>query len=154
MPMAEAGAVATTSETPVQARAAGRRVPCATYRLQFNRSFTFADAARLVPYLHDLGISDCYASPYLKAAPGSTHGYDVIDHTALNPELGSEEDYDAFVGALQRHDLGQLLDIVPNHMGITAGKNAWWADVLENGSSSLYASFFDIDWTPVKAELA
>ena len=153
-PMAEAAAGATASETLVQARAAARRVPCATYRLQFNRSLTFADAARLVPYLHDLGVSDCYASPYLKAAPGSSHGYDVIDHSALNPELGSEEDYNAFVGELQRHGMGQLLDIVPNHMGITAGKNAWWADVLENGPSSQYAAFFDVDWTPVKAELA
>jgi (1->4)-alpha-D-glucan 1-alpha-D-glucosylmutase len=130
------------------------RIPSATYRLQFNPSFTFAQAARLVSYLHALGVSDCYASPYFKACPGSPHGYDVIDHNALNPEVGSEEDYNTFVRELQRHGMGQILDLVPNHMGIAKGKNAWWADVLENGPSSLYASCFDIDWAPVKDELA
>src|SRR2546422_8271966 len=78
------------------------RIPCATYRLQFNRSFTFADAARVVSYLHALGISDCYSSPYFKARPGSPHGYDIIDHSTLNPELGSDEDYEAFTTELQR----------------------------------------------------
>src|SRR3954470_12021245 len=94
------------------------RIPRATYRLQFNRDFTFAQAADLVPYLHALGISHCYASPYLKARPGSMHGYDIIDHNSLNPEVGSPEDFERFVGALARCEMGQILDIVPNHMGI------------------------------------
>lgn len=130
------------------------RIPLATYRLQFNRTFTFADAARLVPYLHALGVSDCYTSPYFKACPGSPHGYDVIDHSVLNPEVGSEEDYAAFTQELQQRDMGQLVDVVPNHMGIARSLNPWWVDVLENGPSSLYASCFDIDWAPVKANLA
>jgi (1->4)-alpha-D-glucan 1-alpha-D-glucosylmutase len=145
---------ASKRETLVQERNAVARIPLATYRLQFNPSFTFADAARLVFYLHTLGVSDCYASPYFKACPGSPHGYDVIDHNTLNPEVGSEEDYTAFVSELHRYGMGQILDIVPNHMGITRSQNPWWTDVLENGPSSLYASFFDIDWTPVKDELA
>ena len=129
------------------------RIPLSTYRLQFNRSFTFLDAARLIPYLHQLGITDCYASPYLKAVPGSSHGYDVIDPTVLNPEVGTEADYAVLVAALQKHGMGQLLDVVPNHMGIAASANMWWQDVLENGPSSHYATFFDIDWTPVQPEL-
>lgn len=130
-----------------------RRLPVATYRLQFNAHFTFAQAAQIVAYLYDLGISDCYASPYLKACPGSLHGYDVIDHNALNPEVGGEEQYDRFVAALQQRGMGQILDIVPNHMGIADGRNLWWVDVLENGPSSPYAAFFDIDWAPIKDEL-
>lgn len=130
-----------------------RRFPVALYRLQLNRSFTFRDAERLVPYLHGLGITDCYASPYLKARPGSLHGYDISDHNALNPEIGSEAEYNAFGQTLQRHGMGQVLDIVPNHMGIGESGNLWWMDVLENGPSSVYAPFFDIDWTPVKREL-
>ncbi len=133
--------------------ASSPRVPLSTYRLQFNASFTFLDAARLLPYLDDLGITDCYASPYLKAAPGSTHGYDVVDPTILNPEIGTEADYQVFITALLKHGMGQLLDVVPNHMGIAGSANAWWQDVLENGPSSHYATFFDIDWTPVKPEL-
>ena len=130
------------------------RIPSATYRLQFTPRFTFSDAAALIPYLHALGISDCYVSPYFQACPGSSHGYDVLDHNALNAELGGEPAYETFIDALQRHGMGQLLDIVPNHMGIAKSQNVWWADVLENGPSSLYAGCFDIDWTPVKAELA
>jgi (1->4)-alpha-D-glucan 1-alpha-D-glucosylmutase len=130
------------------------RIPLATYRLQFHRSFTFADAARIVSYLHALGVSDCYASPYFKASPGSPHGYDVIDHNALNPELGGEEEYETFVRELRRYDMGQVLDVVPNHVGIAGSRNPHWLDVLENGPSSLRAHFFDIDWNPVKAELA
>jgi (1->4)-alpha-D-glucan 1-alpha-D-glucosylmutase len=121
------------------------RVPRATYRLQFNEDFTFSDAASLVQYLAELGVGDLYASPYLKARPGSTHGYDVVDHGRLNPELGSEEDYERLVEALEERGMGQLLDIVPNHVGI-GHDNAWWLDVLENGPASVYASFFDIDW--------
>lgn len=127
-------------------------IPIATYRLQFHRDFSFRDAQRIAPYLQRLGVSHCYASPYLKARPGSRHGYDIVDHNALNPEIGSIEEYDAFVDALHRHHLGQVLDIVPNHMGI-GSDNQWWLDVLENGPASLYAAFFDIDWRPLKAEL-
>ncbi|MCA9470823.1 MAG: malto-oligosyltrehalose synthase [Nitrospirales bacterium] len=130
-----------------------RRIPVSSYRLQCHQSFTFQDAANIVPYLHDLGITDCYVSPYLKALPGSTHGYDVIDPTSLNPELGNDADYQAFFQALDHHQMGQILDVVPNHLGIDRSANPWWQDVLENGPSSRYAKFFDIDWNPVKPEL-
>jgi (1->4)-alpha-D-glucan 1-alpha-D-glucosylmutase len=130
-----------------------RRIPVATYRLQFNHWFTFADATSIVPYLHELGISDCYASPYFKARKGSLHGYDIIDHNSLNPEIGTEKEYNEFVDALKHGRMGQVLDIVPNHMGIADDGNLWWMDVLENGPSSVYANFFDIDWQPVKDEL-
>jgi (1->4)-alpha-D-glucan 1-alpha-D-glucosylmutase len=130
-----------------------RQIPRATYRLQFNREFTFRDAAAIVPYLSALGISHCYASPYLRARPGSTHGYDIIDHNSLNPEVGSPEDYDFFVRELHRHGMGQIVDIVPNHMGVMGEDNGWWLDVLENGEASEYADFFDIDWEPIKDEL-
>lgn len=129
------------------------RIPASTYRLQFNQSFTFRNGANLIPYLHDLGITDCYTSPYLKAFPGSSHGYDVVDPTSLNPEIGNLDDYHSFVGALTAHGMGHILDIVPNHMGIANSSNPWWQDVLENGPSSRYADFFDIDWHPVKPEL-
>ncbi len=129
------------------------KIPTATYRLQFNNTFTFIDAAQIVPYLHALGITDCYASSYLMAVPGSPHGYDIVDPTTLNPDLGTEQDFQLLAGLLAQHDMGQILDIVPNHMGISKSCNAWWQDVLENGPSAHYASFFDIDWRPVKAEL-
>ncbi|MBD0304933.1 MAG: malto-oligosyltrehalose synthase [Nitrospiraceae bacterium] len=129
------------------------RIPTSTYRLQFNQSFTFQDAYAIVPYLHDLGISDCYTSSYLKATPGSQHGYDIADPTVLNPELGTDENYRAFIRSLQDRGMGHILDVVPNHMGIAQSCNRWWLDVLENGPSSIYADFFDIDWHPVKAEL-
>jgi (1->4)-alpha-D-glucan 1-alpha-D-glucosylmutase len=134
---------------------AGRinRIPLSTYRLQFNRNFTFAQATEIVPYLAALGISHCYASPYLRARPGSTHGYDIIDHKHLNPEIGTPEEYDRFVAALHEHGMGQILDVVPNHMGVMGSDNAWWLDVLENGEASAYADFFDIDWEPMKDEL-
>lgn len=128
-------------------------IPLATYRLQFNKNFTFADATELVPYLAALGISHCYASPYLRARPGSMHGYDIIDHRHLNPEIGTPEDYERFVAALHEHGMGQILDIVPNHMGIMGSDNEWWLDVLENGEASRYADYFDIDWEPLKDEL-
>ncbi len=127
--------------------------PLATYRLQFNRDFTFTQATEIIPYLASLGISHCYASPYLRARPGSMHGYDIIDHNQLNPEIGTLEEYERFVKALHEHDMGQILDVVPNHMGIMGADNAWWLDVLENGEASNYAAFFDIDWQPVKDEL-
>ena len=129
------------------------KIPTATYRLQFNNTFTFSDAARIVPYLHALGVTDCYASSYLKAVPGSLHGYDIVDPTMLNPDLGTEHDFRLFTDSLTQHGMGQILDVVPNHMGIAKSCNAWWQDVLENGPSARYASFFDIDWRPVKAEL-
>ena len=134
--------------------AAAPRIPLATYRLQFNRGFTFEDAARLVPYLDALGITDLYASSYLAARPGSRHGYDIVDHTTLNPEIGSPETYDRMVSALHERRMGHILDVVPNHMGIAEGANRWWNDVLENGPSSPYAEFFDIDWQPVERHLA
>ena len=127
-------------------------VPTATYRLQFSPTFTFADAAALVPYLDDLGISHVYASPYLKARPGSLHGYDVVDHNTLNPDLGGEPAFVAWIEALRRHGMGHILDFVPNHMGIAAADNPWWLDVLEWGRLSPFADFFDIDWERIDAE--
>jgi (1->4)-alpha-D-glucan 1-alpha-D-glucosylmutase len=129
------------------------RAPRATYRLQLNLNFTFSDAARIVPYLHDLGISDLYASPYLQARPGSLHGYDISNHNRLNEEVGGEEDHANLTRQLRDHKMGHLLDIVPNHMGIGEPSNTWWMDVLENGRSSPFAHFFDIDWAPLKPEL-
>jgi (1->4)-alpha-D-glucan 1-alpha-D-glucosylmutase len=130
-----------------------KTAPRATYRLQFNRDFTFADAERLVPYLAELGISHFYASPWLKARAGSLHGYDIIDHNAFNPEVGSPEEFDRLSDALARHGLGHILDFVPNHMGIAQADNAWWLDVLEWGRASPYADYFDIDWTPTDPRL-
>jgi len=129
------------------------RIPVATYRLQLNHTFTFRDATRIVPYLHALGITDCYTSSLLKAVPGSMHGYDLVDPGVLNPELGSEQDFQDFTAALKRHGMGLLLDVVPNHMGISTTENRWWWDVLEHGPSSRYATAFDIDWSPLKREL-
>lgn len=129
------------------------RIPRATYRLQFNREFTFNQANEIVPYLAALGISHCYASPILKARPGSMHGYDIVDHNSINPEIGSAADLDRLVDTLHKHGMGLVLDIVPNHMGVMGSDNAWWLDVLENGESSMYANFFDIDWQPLKEEL-
>jgi (1->4)-alpha-D-glucan 1-alpha-D-glucosylmutase len=135
-----------------EALLARRATPLSTYRLQFHQGFGFEAALALVPYLKRLGVSHLYASPYLKAAPGSTHGYDVVDHTQLNPEVGTPEAHARLCAALQEAGLGQVLDVVPNHMGIER-YNPLWFDVLENGPSSVYAGFFDIDWEPVKAEL-
>jgi (1->4)-alpha-D-glucan 1-alpha-D-glucosylmutase len=129
------------------------RIPVATYRVQLNRSFPFASATAVVPYLHRLGVTDWYASSFLSAVPGSLHGYDVVDPTALNPELGTEEDFRTFVGSLRARGMGQILDVVSNHMGIARSANRWWQDVLENGPSSRYAQLFDIDWAPLKREL-
>lgn len=123
-----------------------------TYRLQFHAGFTFRDATLIVPYLKQLGVSHVYASPYLRARPGSTHGYDVCDYGQLNPELGTEADYQEFVDALAAHGLQHILDLVPNHMA-ACQENAWWRDVLENGPNSPYSGYFDIDWRPVKTEL-
>jgi (1->4)-alpha-D-glucan 1-alpha-D-glucosylmutase len=129
------------------------RIPSSTYRLQFNRQFTFNQAREIVPYLAELGISDCYASPYFQARAESLHGYDITDHNKLNAAIGSREEYDAWIAELHAHGMGQLLDFVPNHMGIGEPHNQWWMDVLENGPSSKYAPYFDIDWHPLKPEL-
>ncbi|MBU2851638.1 malto-oligosyltrehalose synthase [Acidithiobacillus ferrivorans] len=128
-------------------------IPRATYRLQFNQNFTFNDAAALVPYLTRLGISHCYASPILKARKGSPHGYDIVDHNALNQEIGSSEDFLRFSDTLAAHGMGLMLDIVPNHMGALGSDNAWWLNVLEHGPASPYADYFDIDWYPLNPQL-
>jgi len=129
-------------------------VPCSTYRIQLNLHFTFTQAAAVVSYLHDLGITDCYTSPFLMAHPGSMHGYDVTDHTRFNPEIGSDEQFTEFAERLQQRGMGLIVDVVPNHMCITHSSNLWWWDVLENGPSSDYSRYFDIDWNPPKSELA
>lgn len=121
------------------------QIPSATYRIQFHPQFKLSDAARLIPYLHDLGISHIYASPLLKSQPGSDHGYDSIDPTQIDPELGGSEEFQRFVEELHRYDMGLLLDIAPNHMA-ASDLNPWWMNVLENGRESKYAEFFDIDW--------
>lgn len=128
-------------------------IPCATYRLQFNKEFKFSSARLIIGYLHDLGISHLYASSYFAAREGSMHGYDVVNQNAFNREIGSEEEYREMVAELMLHGMGQILDIVPNHMCIESEENIWWMDVLESGQSSPYARFFDIDWIPVKKEL-
>ena len=132
---------------------AAPRIPSSTYRLQFNRDFTFNQARALVPYLHALGITDCYASPYFQARAESLHGYDITDHNKLNAAIGTREEYDAWIAELHAHQMGQVLDFIPNHMGVGEPQNLWWADVLENGPSSPYAAYFDIDWQPLKSEL-
>jgi len=129
------------------------KIPSSTYRLQFNTHFRFNDAREIAEYLKKLGISDIYASPYFTASKGSVHGYDVLDQNSLNPEIGSDEEYEELVGTLAQCDIGQILDIVPNHMCVEGQGNALWMDVLENGPSAHYASFFDINWHPLKKEL-
>lgn len=121
-------------------------IPRATYRLQLHKGFTFADAARQVPYLAALGISHVYASPILTARAGSLHGYDVIDHGRINPELGGEDGLSILSRALRAHDMGLIVDIVPNHMAVGQADNGWWLDVLAHGRASRFASAFDIDW--------
>ena len=127
--------------------------PRATYRLQLNREFNLEQAKKLIPYLHELGISHCYLSPLLKARPGSAHGYDITDHSTLNPEIAGDGDFDLFVAALKRHGMGLIMDIVPNHMAVMGTDNEWWLDVLENGPASRFASYFDIDWYALSGDL-
>ena len=129
-----------------------RRVPGSTYRLQLHREFTFDDAAAIVEYLKSLGVTHVYCSPYLQAAPGSMHGYDVVDHRRVNEELGGAAAHERFCKRLEKCGLGQVLDIVPNHMSLGAENKYWW-DVLENGTNSRYASFFDIDWNSSEERL-
>jgi (1->4)-alpha-D-glucan 1-alpha-D-glucosylmutase len=128
------------------------RIPCSTYRLQLHKDFTFDDAAGIADYLRALGVSHVYSSPYLQAAPGSMHGYDVVDHQGVNRELGGAEAHARFCAKLGEAGLGQVLDVVPNHMSLGKENKYWW-DVLENGTSSRYASFFDIDWQPQEERL-
>ncbi len=129
-------------------------IPRATYRVQLNREFPFAALTRLVPYLARLGISHVYCSPYLRARPGSRHGYDIVDHRLLNPEIGTVEDFGRLIETLTQHGMSHLCDVVPNHMAVMGKDNAWWMDVLENGPSSAYADYFDIDWAPHDPDLA
>ncbi len=131
----------------------GNRVPTSTYRVQLNLQFRFTDATALVPYLHDLGITDLYISPRFKARKGSSHGYDVADPQRISSELGTEEEFEELVSRLKHYGMGLLLDIVPNHMA-ASWENPWWRDVLENGPSSLYAHYFDIDWHPATTKAA
>jgi (1->4)-alpha-D-glucan 1-alpha-D-glucosylmutase len=128
-------------------------IPSSTYRLQLNRQFNLEQAAQLADYLSALGIGDCYLSPFLTAAPGSMHGYDVVDPTRINPEIGTREDLERCSRILKRHGLGIIADVVPNHMCIEDPANRWWWDVLENGPSSRFARYFDIDWNPPKQDL-
>ena len=117
-----------------------------TYRLQLTKAFGFAQAAAIVPYLETLEITHVYASPFMRARSGSTHGYDVVDHAAFNPELGGEAGFETLSAALKASGLGLILDFVPNHMGVHFADNAWWLDVLEWGPKSRFAKSFDIDW--------
>ena len=130
-----------------------RYIPCSTYRLQLNSFFTFPEAAALLDYLQDLGITDCYTSPFLMARPRSLHGYDVTDHKSFNPEIGTEEEFQHFADQLKLRGMGLIVDVVPNHMCVTHPSNKWWWDVLENGPGSQFSRYFDIDWNPPKAEL-
>jgi (1->4)-alpha-D-glucan 1-alpha-D-glucosylmutase len=130
-----------------------RYVPLSTYRLQLHVGFPFAAAREVAPYLRRLGVDTIYTSPYFTAAPGSTHGYDVVNHNEINPELGGAEGLEAFAKAIASEGLHHIVDFVPNHMGIGTGANAWWMDLLENGPSSPAARVFDIDWEPVRAGL-
>ena len=128
-------------------------VPSSTYRIQLNQDFRFSDAVRILDYLHDLGITDLYLSPVLASRKGSNHGYDVIDPTRVDPDLGSEEEFTLLQTELQNRGMGLLLDIVPNHMAASA-ENPWWMDLLENGSQSAFAAYFDVDWNSSAPRLA
>ncbi|MEA2476999.1 MAG: (1-_4)-alpha-D-glucan 1-alpha-D-glucosylmutase, partial [Actinomycetota bacterium] len=126
----------------------------ATYRVQLHEGFNFYDVAGIAPYLASLGVTHLYCSPYLQAGTGSTHGYDVLDHTRLNAELGGTQGHETMVAALKAAGISHIVDIVPNHMAISSRRNRWWWDVLKNGRLSRYATFFDIDWEPPEPKLA
>jgi (1->4)-alpha-D-glucan 1-alpha-D-glucosylmutase len=130
-----------------------QHIPVSTYRLQFGRHLNFTAARKVASYLGELGIGDAYASPLFRARESSSHGYDVVDHRQFDPELGTEEDFQAFAEDLQQRRMGLMMDVVPNHMGIDDPNNVWWQDLLENGISSVYAKYFDVDWDPPKQEL-
>lgn len=136
----------TDATSPESAGVTRSRVPRATYRLQFHQGFRLNDAVNLIPYLNELGVSHVYASPLLKAQPGSMHGYDVCDPTQLNPEIGSEDELARFSVALREAGMGLVIDTVPNHMGIGGPENRWWWNVLTHGPRSPFARYFDIDW--------
>src|SRR5205085_11683790 len=129
------------------------RIPSSTYRLQFNRQFTFNDARKIVPYLDALGISDCYASPYFQARAESLHGYDITDHNKLNAAIGSRDEYDAWIADLHGRGMGQIVDFVPTHRGIGEPPNGWGMEVLEKGPGPRYPPCSDIDWKPLKPDL-
>lgn len=127
-------------------------VPRATYRLQLRPDFAFDDAAALADYFEALGVSHVYSSPYLQAAKGSTHGYDVVDPRRVNTELGGPVAHQRFSATLGEHGLGQVLDVVPNHMAVGGPENPYWWDVLENGPASRYARYFDVEWGSIDPE--
>lgn len=127
--------------------------PLSTYRLQLNAGFRFVDSAAIVEYLAALGIGAIYTSPYFRARAGSMHGYDVIDHNALNPEIGTPEEHRRLILAMQERGIAHILDFVPNHMGIGGVQNPWWTDVMQWGEASPYAKYFDIDWHPPRSDL-
>jgi (1->4)-alpha-D-glucan 1-alpha-D-glucosylmutase len=131
----------------------GVRAPRATYRLQLRSDFTLDDVHSLLDYLKTLGISDIYLSPLFRAREESSHGYDVVDHGAIDPAFGDMAAFERLAGAARAAGMGILLDVVPNHMGINDPGNKWWLDVLENGEASQYADYFDIDWQPAPANL-
>jgi (1->4)-alpha-D-glucan 1-alpha-D-glucosylmutase len=130
---------------PLVANVTPGAVPVSTYRVQFGPQFRFTDGERIVPYLDALGVGHLYASPYFRARPGSTHGYDIVDHTRLNPEIGDDDEHRAMIAALHARGMGHVVDFVPNHMGIGTD-NPWWYDILTWGSLSPYSHFFDIEW--------
>src|SRR5690606_22249501 len=134
--------------TPVTPRVP-RWYPSSTYRLQLQPAFGFAQAAGVVGYLENLGIGGLYLSLMLRARPGSTHGYDIFDHTSLNPEFGSADDLSGLSAHAIASGMGVVADIVPKHVGVDPTFNLWWREVLENGPCSSYAGYFDIDWDPV-----
>src|SRR5437868_2023199 len=147
------GRLADRRRTNAQRDGAVSPIPRATYRVQLHRDFNFRAVRAIVPYLAQLGVSHLYASPFLKARPGSLHGYDIVDHNQVNPDIGTREELEELLRELLRHGMGMVMDIVPNHMGVLHGDNAWWQDVLARGRASPYARFFDIDWLPAKREL-
>jgi (1->4)-alpha-D-glucan 1-alpha-D-glucosylmutase len=151
--MADADFIRALAERTAQTLRARRRIPAATYRMQFHKDFRFRDALARLDYLKSLGITALYASPYLQARPGSQHGYDITDHGRLNSEIGTDDDFRALSDGLRERGLDQVLDVVPNHMGIMGNENAWWNDVLENGPASIYAGYFDIAWHSPKPDL-
>lgn len=128
-------------------------VPLATYRIQIHAGFGFDDTAAIADYLQALGVSHLYSSPVLQAGKGSTHGYDVMNHHQVSKELGGPEGHARLCQSLGKNHLGYILDIVPNHMSIASRENTWWWDVLENGQSSRYAFYFDVDWQPLETKL-
>jgi (1->4)-alpha-D-glucan 1-alpha-D-glucosylmutase len=152
-PPAPAETVGRLVDEAIAVAAGLRRRPCSTYRLQLHAGFTIDQARAITPYLADLGVTDCYASPFLQAVPGSTHGYDITDHGRINVEVGDDASFAAWVAEMKRLGMGLLLDVVPNHIGVAGNHNARWNDVLENGQASLQSQYADIDWlAPTRPE--